>query len=374
MTRFLGPARFEHGEIPAVGILFANLGTPDAPTPAALRRYLREFLSDPRVIELPRPLWWLILNLFILPRRPRRSARLYARIWTPEGSPLLVISRRQAAALEARLRRRVASPLHVALGMRYGSPSIASALRDLEAKGCRRLLVFPAYPQYSATTTASTFDAVAAELTRWRWLPELRTVNGYHDDPGYVAALVASIREAWTTNGEPSKLMFSFHGVPRRYFDGGDPYFCLCQKTARLVVERLGLPEERAAVCFQSRFGREEWLRPYADATLREWAGENLERVDVVCPGFAADCLETLEEIAMTNAELYRHAGSGAYCYLPALNDRDDHLDALVEVAMRHLHGWIAPDGEWDETAARAAAAATRGRATVMAERRGSEP
>jgi ferrochelatase len=258
--------------------------------------------------------------------------------------------------------------------MRYGSPSIASALRDLEAKGCRRLLVFPAYPQYSATTTASTFDAVAAELTRWRWLPELRTVNGYHDDPGYVAALVASIREAWTTNGEPSKLMFSFHGVPRRYFDGGDPYFCLCQKTARLVVERLGLPEERAAVCFQSRFGREEWLRPYADATLREWAGENLERVDVVCPGFAADCLETLEEIAMTNAELYRHAGSGAYCYLPALNDRDDHLDALVEVAMRHLHGWIAPDGEWDETAARAAAAATRGRATVMAERRGSEP
>lgn len=372
MTRFLGPARFEHGEIPAVGILFANLGTPDAPTAAALRRYLREFLSDPRVIELPRPLKWLILNLFILPRRPRRSARLYARIWTPEGSPLLVTSRRQAAALEARLRQRVASPLHVALGMRYGSPSIASALRDLEAKGCRRLLVFPAYPQYSATTTASTFDAVTAELTHWRWLPELRTINGYHDDSGYVAALAASIREVWDASGEPSRLMFSFHGVPRRYFDGGDPYFCLCQKTARLVVERLGMPEGRTAVCFQSRFGREEWLRPYTDATLREWAGERLERVDVVCPGFAADCLETLEEIAITNRELYRHAGGGEYLYLAALNDRADHLDALAEIAMRHLHGWVAPAASWDGAAARAAAAASRARAQGMKSRKES--
>ncbi|MFZ5788553.1 MAG: ferrochelatase, partial [Acidobacteriota bacterium] len=362
MTSYSSPTRFEHGEIPAVGVLFANLGTPDAPTPAALRRYLREFLSDPRVIELPRPLWWLILNVFVLPNRPRRSARLYERIWTSEGSPLLAMARRQAAALETRLRRRIASPLHVALGMRYGSPSIASALRELEARACRRILVFPAYPQYSATTTASTFDAVAAELSSWRWIPELRTVNGYHDDPGYVACLASSIREAWSTGGEPSRLMFSFHGLPRRYFDGGDPYFCLCQKTARLVVERLGLAEERSAVCFQSRFGREEWLRPYTDATLLEWAGRGLGRVDVVCPGFAADCLETLEEIAITNGELYRRAGGGAYRYLPALNDRADHVEALAGIAVRHLHGWVAPAESWDGPTARADADASRAR------------
>ncbi|MGE5234878.1 MAG: ferrochelatase [Acidobacteriota bacterium] len=358
--------RHEHGEVDATGVLLANLGTPDEPTPAALRRYLREFLSDPRVIELPRPLWWLILNAFVLPFRPRRSARLYAKVWQPDGSPLLVISQRQAAAVASGLGEAIGSPLAVALGMRYGRPSIASALEELRRRRCRRILVVPLYPQYSAATTGSTFDAVARTLTGWRWVPELRTVNGYHDEPSYVAALVASVRDAWAGGGEPERLLFSFHGLPRRYFEAGDPYFCLCQKTSRLVLEALGWPAERAAVAFQSRFGREEWLQPYTDKTLEGWGRAGVRRVDVMCPGFAADCLETLEEIAMLNRSIFLAVGGVEYRYIPALNDRPDHVAALVAVIRRHLSGWVVGHDQWDGAAAAGEAAASNRRAKAM--------
>jgi protoporphyrin/coproporphyrin ferrochelatase len=367
MARYLPEPPFDHGALAAVGVLAANLGTPEAPTPAALRRYLRQFLSDPRVIELPRWKWLPILYLFVLTTRPKTSAALYRKVWTAEGSPLLLFSRRLAAALEETLRRQVGEPLRVALGMRYGRPSIAAALGELKGAGCRRLLVLPLYPQYSATTTAATFDAVAAELTRWRFVPELRTIHSYHDDPGYVAALAASIREVWERDGEPDKLLFSFHGLPRRYFDAGDPYHCLCQGTARLVAAALALPQERYGVAFQSRFGREEWLGPATIDTVREEARAGRKRLDVVCPGFAADCLETLEEIDQLNRAAFLAAGGERFRYLPALNDRPDHVRALAALAGRHLAGWTTPAAAWDEARARAAAAATRRRAEALA-------
>lgn len=369
MADYRGEPDFEHGEVPAVGVLVANLGTPEAPTAAALRPYLREFLFDPRVIELPRWKWWLILNLFVLTTRPKASAALYRKVWTAEGSPLLVTARRQTAALAAALAGRVASPLHVALGMRYGKPSIRQALAELQGKGCRRILLLPLYPQYSATSTASTFDALAAELARVRRMPELRTILGYHDEPGYVAAVAASIREVWDAGGEPAKLLFSFHGIPLRYFKAGDPYHCFCHQTARLVAERLGIGRDRWEVSFQSRFGREEWLKPYTDQTVRAMARAGVGRLDVVSPAFSADCLETLEELDGLNRGFWVEAGgrSEDYRYLPCLNDRPDHIAFLADLALRNLQGWVAPTGEWDEAAARREAAAARQRAAAMA-------
>ena len=367
MPEYLGQPGFPHGEIPAVGILLTNLGTPDAPDTPALRRYLREFLLDPRVIELPRPVWWVILHLFVLTTRPAKSAALYRKVWTEEGSPLLAISRRQAAGIQAILRREIGSPVHVALGMRYGSPSVGAALRELAGKGCRRILVLPLYPQYAAATTASTFDAVAAELTKWRWIPEVRTIHSYHDDPAYIRALAASIREVWEQGGEPEKLLFSFHGIPQRYFDAGDPYHCLCQKTARLTAEALGLARDRWEVTFQSRFGREEWIKPYTDKTIEAMARSGIRRLDVLSPGFSADCLETLEEIDQLNRELFLHAGGESYRYIPALNDRPDHLRMLADLIEGQLQGWAEPAGAWDAAAARREADASRTRAAAMA-------
>ena len=366
MGRFSSVGAEVHGEIAAVGVLLTNVGTPEAPTPRALRRYLRQFLSDPRVVELPRPLWWLILNLLVLPLRPRRSARLYAKVWTPDGSPLLVISRRIAAGVESTLRAAVGTPLHVALGMGYGSPSIGSALRELRARGCRRIVVLPLFPQYASPTSGSTFDGVAAELATWRWVPELRLVGSYHDDPAYVAALAAAIRELWEREGVPDRLLLSFHGLPRKAFLAGDPYFCHCQKTARLLREALDWPEHRVPVAFQSRFGREPWLQPYTDATLRALGQSGVASVDVACPGFAADCLETLEEIALLNRDVFLAAGGRRYRYVPALNERPEHVAALAGVARRHLEGWVEPAGTWDAARAEAAAAATRLRAEGM--------
>jgi protoporphyrin/coproporphyrin ferrochelatase len=364
--KYFGQPDFQHTEIPAVGVLLANLGTPDAADSPALRRYLREFLLDPRVIEMNRLLWWLILHLFVLPARPAKSAALYRKVWSDEGSPLLAISRRQAAGLEQLLRGSAGNPLHVALGMRYGNPSVKSALRELAAKGCRRLLVLPLYPQYAAVTTGSTFDAVAAELATWRWVPELRTINGYHDDPRYIRALAASIRDAWATAAPAEKLLFSFHGIPKRYFDAGDPYFCLCHKLARLTAEELALPADRWQVSFQSLFGREEWLKPYSDRTIRAMARTGIRSLDVVCPGFSADCLETLEEMDGQNREIFLHAGGERYRYIPALNDREDHLRAIADIALDHLAGWVQPPGTWSaEHAAENAAVSTR-RANAM--------
>jgi ferrochelatase len=318
------------------GLLLTNLGTPDAPTAPALRRYLREFLSDRRVIELPRWKWLPILHLFVLTFRPKKSAALYRNVWTPEGSPLLTVTKQQGAALQERFGDR----LRVAVGMRYGNPSIASALDELEAAGCRRVLVLPLYPQYSASTTASTYDAVFDALKEKRWMPAVRTITSYHDEPAYLDALAASIREFWDKEGEPRRLLVSFHGIPLRYSEAGDPYRSHCETTGRALAARLGLPDERWRLCFQSRFGKEEWLQPYADETLRLWGQEKLESVDTVCPGFAADCLETLDEMGRENREEFEKAGGGRYRYLPALNARPDHIDALAEIVERNLQGW----------------------------------
>ncbi|HEX3126465.1 MAG TPA: ferrochelatase [Thermoanaerobaculia bacterium] len=363
MPEYFGQPDFKHTEIPAVGVLVANLGTPDAADTPALRRYLGEFLWDPRVIEMSRPLWWLILHLAILPFRPKKSAELYQKVWTPEGSPLLIISRRQAAALEAILKAELGTPVHVALGMRYGNPSMRSALRELAEKGCRRILLLPLYPQYAAVTSGSTFDALATEVTAWRWVPEMRIVQHYHDEPGYIRSLAASIREAWADGSQADKLLFSFHGIPQRYFEAGDPYFCHCHKTARLVAEELGLPRDRYEVSFQSLFGKEEWLKPYTDKTMQGMAKSGVRSLDVICPGFSADCLETIEEIDGQNREIFLHAGGERYRYIPALNDRPDHMRFLADLAIRNLQGWVEPAGAWDGERARREAEASAQRA-----------
>jgi protoporphyrin/coproporphyrin ferrochelatase len=323
-----------------LGVLLVNLGTPDAPTATAVRRYLREFLWDPRVVELPRPIWWLLLHGIILRTRPRRTARAYQAEWTAEGSPLLVYSTRLAAAMQTTLSARFPGPVQVALGMRYGNPSIPSALAELRAVNARRILVLPLYPQYSGTTTASAFDAVARELNTWRWLPELRFVNQYHDDAGYIAALVDSIRSFWAEQGEPERLLFSFHGIPKDYFLNGDPYHCQCLKTARLVVEQLGLPKERWTLSFQSRFGMQEWLKPYTDETLKDLAATGVGSVHVISPGFSADCLETIEEIAVENRNHFLESGGRSYGYIPCLNDGPEHVAGLADLIERHCAGW----------------------------------
>lgn len=338
---YLSRADFRGDRGSGVGILVANLGTPDAPTARALRPYLHEFLSDPRVIEKPRWQWLPILHLFVLPLRPRRSARLYRNIWTAEGSPLLVHTQRIAAGIGERLAAWVAEPPTVVVGMRYGNPSIASALRRLADAGCTRILVLPLFPQYFAGTTGSALDAVFAELRRWRWVPELRVVGRYHDEPGYVAALAASLRGVWGGDGPAERVLFSFHGVPTRYVANGDPYYEHCRITGRLLAEELGLDDDRRQVTFQSLFGREPWLEPYTDRTLAELARGGVESADVVCPGFAADCLETLDEIGREARESFRAAGGRRFRYVPCLNDRPDHLDFLTDLARRHLGDWV---------------------------------
>jgi len=336
----MDPEDFRHETPPRLGVLIANLGSPDAPTPGALRRYLAEFLWDRRIVDVPRPLWWLILHGIILRTRPRRSARLYRKVWRPDGPPLKVIGNRQRDLLQAELERKLPGTVTVALGMRYGSPSIAGALAELRRDNAQRILVLPLYPQYSSSTTASTFDAVADSLRHWRWIPELRFVNKYHDHPGYIEALANSVRDAWRGRERPQKLLFSFHGTPRRFLSEGDPYFCHCRKTARLTAERLGLDDGTWEVVFQSRFGREEWLKPYADERLKELAGQGVASVDVICPGFSADCLETLEEMAGENRELFLAAGGRDYHYIPALNDRPDHIAMLADAVVKHTRGW----------------------------------
>ncbi|MCA8960928.1 MAG: ferrochelatase [Planctomycetes bacterium] len=371
---YLGEPNFRHDSSPAVGVMITNLGTPDAPTKEALKRYLREFLSDPRVIELPRWKWKIILECFVLTTRPAKSAHAYEKVWSEGGSPLLVTSKAQRSGVEERLRRRFGGPIHVALGMRYGSPSIDAALQELLDHGCRRVLVMPLYPQYSASTTASTLDALFASLERRRWVPELRTVHQYHDHPGYIGALASSVRERWSDGGEPERLLLSFHGLPERYFRSGDPYHCHCHKTGRLLAEALGLADDRYRVTFQSRFGREPWLQPYTDETLKAWGKDGVASVDVICPGFSADCLETIEEIDMQNREIFEGAGGGRFRYIPCLNERGDHLDLLAEIASDQLRGWTVPPDQYDEAAVRRALEDTRRRADAMRVRTASDP
>ncbi len=363
MSRYVGSANYAHDNIPRLGVLITNLGTPDAPTAPALRRYLAEFLSDPRVVEAPRWLWWLVLHGIILRFRPRRAAAAYAKVWSAEGSPLLVHSRRQASALQSALDERFAGPVTVALGMRYGTPSISAALEELRQANAQRILVLPLYPQYSASTTASTFDALADVLASWRWLPQLRFVTHYHDEPAYVDALAESIRAHRAAHGATDKLLFSFHGLPKRYLLQGDPYFCQCHKTARLVAERLELADGAWQVVFQSRFGREEWLKPYADHTLARLPKEGVGSVEVICPGFSADCLETLEEMAEQNRDVFLNAGGKTYHYIPALNDSPTHIAMLANLIAEHCQGWPEASSTWDSDKVQTAANRSRERA-----------
>ena len=341
-------SNFNHKQPACTGILLSNLGTPDEPSTSAVRRYLREFLSDDRVIEIPKIIWWPILHGIILNTRPRKSAQKYAEIWSDQGSPLLAISKHQGSALEQQLQQHYSSNIKVAVAMRYGNPSIAAGLQELQQAGARRILILPLYPQYSAATTASTFDAVADVLREWRWLPELRMVNHYHDHPAYIKAVADSIRTA-RQQQTGHKLLFSFHGLPKRNLLLGDPYHCECHKTARLVAEQLQLNDDDWQVSFQSRFGRAEWLKPYTSETLEQWAKAGIDQVDVICPGFAADCLETLEEIEQENRELFMAAGGKQYRYIPALNDSSDHIDALVDLVIKHTQGWPEFDRNIDE-------------------------
>ena len=323
------------------GVLLVNLGTPDSPSVADVRRYLREFLWDPRVVELARPLWWLVLNLVILTTRPRRSAKAYAKVWTEAGSPLLVISKKQHAALQALLQTRDGSPVKVALAMRYGKPGIAAGLQELRDAGARRVLVLPLYPQYSATTTAAIVDAVADELRHWRALPELRFINDYHRHPAYISALADSVRRYWSVHGEPDKLLLSFHGIPQEYVDAGDPYAEQCYKTAELLIAALELPAERWQLSFQSRLGPKQWLQPYTDHTLEALTREGVRNVHVLCPGFSVDCLETLEEVAMENRDIFLEAGGEQYGYIECLNDHASHIQLFSELVTQHTRGWV---------------------------------
>jgi len=339
--RYQAEPDFRHGVAPRTAVLLVNLGTPQAPTATALRIYLKEFLSDPRVVEIPRLAWWPILNGIILNTRPAKSAKKYAQIWTNDGSPLRAHSEKQTKLLRGYLGQAGLGDIVVDYAMRYGEPSIASVLDRLKREHCTRILVVPLYPQYAASTTASTMDALSAWLGKTRNLPELRFVRNFHDHPGYIAALAASVREAWLARGRADKLVMSFHGLPRFSLDRGDPYHCECQKTARLLAESLGLSPEQYVITFQSRFGRAEWLQPYTQATLEALARQGVKRVDVICPGFVSDCLETLEEIAMECKTAFMQAGGQEFNYLPCLNERHDWIAALADLVRGHLGNWL---------------------------------
>lgn len=354
---------FHHGDVtkttPHTAVLFCNLGTPDEPTAPALRRYLAEFLGDHRVVEIPRLVWLAILHGIILRIRPKKSAAKYASIWTPEGSPLKVWTQKQTALLGTKLQG-LGHQVQVRYAMTYGNPSIAAQLEALKIDGVTRVLILPAYPQYSATTTASVFDAVYRWAAKVRSLPEFRFINHYHDDPGYINALAASVREHWQTNGQADKLVMSFHGVPERTLHLGDPYHCECYKTARLLAEKLGLSKDRYQLTFQSRFGKAKWLEPYTEPTLIKLAQEGTKSVDVLCPGFTGDCLETLEEINMEAREAFLHAGGEKFSYIPCLNDSPAWTTALAGITAQHLSGWptMATPDEQALVASKAAAIA----------------
>jgi ferrochelatase len=366
MSRYLGTTTFDHASRRGIGVLLVNLGTPQAPTAAAVRRFLAEFLADPRVVELPRPLWWLILHGYILRVRPGRVAHAYQQIWTPDGSPLAVISAAQARALQAALAALYGDAIRVEFAMRYGAPAIDAALARLAAARCEHLLVLPLYPQYSGSATGSVFDAVTEALRRHRRVPELRFVAQYHDHPGYVAALAQTIRAHWVTHGHGDRLLFSFHGVPHRSLLAGDPYHCQCHKTARLVAEALGLEPSQWQVSFQSRFGRARWLQPYTDVTLVQWAAAGIKRADLVCPGFAADCLETLEELRIRARASFLEAGGERLELIPCLNDTPQHIAALRDIVIGNVNGWPGTEALLDPDASNETRRLTATRARAL--------
>ena len=331
---------YQHGSPNRTGVLLINLGTPDAPTAQALHPYLKEFLSNPRVIEVPKLIWWPILHGLILPFRPKKSAEKYAKIWMPEGSPLKVHTERQTKLLREELQTRLQNPPIVEYAMNIGKPSVATVMTRMQEQGCERILIIPLFPQYAASSTAAAMDNVFAVLKHVRNQPSIRTVKQYHDHPGYIAALAQNVRDYWNVHGRPDKLIISFHGTPRASLDKGDPYHCVCQKTGRLLAEALALNKNQYAVCFQSRFGKAKWLTPYTATTLAQLGKEQMQRVDVVCPGFVSDCLETLEEIAMEGKDTFLQAGGKEFHYIPCLNERGDWIQALADIICTHLQGW----------------------------------
>ena len=340
---------FAHDRLPRVGVLLVNLGTPDAPTPSAVRRYLAQFLADPRVIEIPRWLWMPILYGVILVVRPSSSARKYSAVWTKDGSPLMVHSVKQRTLLLGYLGQRLknagfaADLCPVELGMRYGNPSVGSALDRLRAANCEKILVVPLYPQYAASTTASAFDAVAAHLKRVRRIPGLRFIETFHANPKYIRALAQNVNDYWMKHGRPDRLVLSFHGLPRQTLDKGDPYHCLCHATARLLAQELGLEATQWSLSFQSRFGKAPWLKPYTAETLKTLGGDGVRRVDVFCPGFVADCLETLEEIAIEARVTFMAAGGKEFHVIPCLNEHPLWIAALADLVFDNLQGWLEP-------------------------------
>lgn len=331
----------QHGSSSRIGILLINLGTPDAPTPRALRPYLKNFLSNSRVIEIPRWIWWIVLNGIILNTRPKKSAEKYALIWTSEGSPLKVHTERQTKLLLGFIGERIKPVPMVEYAMSIGNPSITKVLSRMKQHGCDRILILPLYPQYAASSTAAAFDAVFTQLSKMRNVPSIRTVKHYHDHPGYINALAQNVRDYWMRTGKPDKLIMSFHGVPRFTLDKGDPYHCECQKTGRLLAEALNLEANQFQICFQSRFGKTEWLRPYTSEILEQLGKQNIRRIDVICPGFVSDCLETLEEIALEGKTTFVQAGGQEFHYIPCLNERDDWIHVLADISLTNLQGWL---------------------------------
>jgi len=340
MIKYIGETEKSYLENAKVGILLVNLGSPDEATEEGLRRYLKEFLWDPRVVEVSRLIWWCALNFFILRVRPKKSAEIYKQVWTDQGSPLTVITRSQSDKLNTLIKNKYGDNVVVDFAMRYGNPSISDVLNRFRQQKVRRLLIVPLYPQYCAATSASVMDAVFQELKTWRVMPEIRSIMQYHHMPEYIDALAESIQEKWDKSGKSERLLFSFHGIPKRYVDAGDPYYNECQVTAAKVAEKLGL-KDNWYLTFQSRFGREEYLTPYTDKTLIEWGKSGVKSVEVICPGFSADCLETLEEIEVENREYFLGNGGEKFEYIQSLNDRASHISMLEKLAESNLTGWL---------------------------------
>ena len=340
MATFIGNSEFKHGTKLRIGVLLSNLGTPDKPKRKELRVYLKEFLSDPRVIETPKLIWQIILNGIILNTRPQKSAKNYLKVWTDQGSPLLVILNKQKQLTQELLGKENLE-IEFTIGMRYGNPSIKKGLEELREKNCNKIIVLPMYPHYCAATTGSTFDEVTNTMQKWRWVPSLRFISTYHDHPDYIKALANSIKKHWDKHGKPDKILFSYHGIPKKYFTKGDPYHCLCSKTTRLVREQMGLSEEFAITTFQSRFGPEEWLQPYTDKTVEQLAKNKLEHLQIIAPGFSSDCLETIEELDGENREIFKEHGGEKFSYVPCLNDQDDHISLIGALIKNELQGWL---------------------------------
>ena len=343
MNFYNNEPKYKHGDAPKIGIILANLGTPDAPDAKSLRKYLAQFLIDRRVVEIPRFLWCWILYCIILVIRPSASAKKYKQIWTSQGSPLLVNAKKQRQLFQKNIKKIIAQPLEVELGMSYGNPSMASAFKKLRAKGCTKILLFPLYPQYAASSSASAMDSLWRLLLRTRNIPEIRTIRNYHDHPAYIEALKHSVLKHWGRFGKPSKLVMSFHGVPLKSLIQGDPYHCECHKTGRLLAKALGLKEDQYKICFQSRFGKAEWLKPYFSEVIADLGRTKETNVHEICPGFSSDCLETLEEINMEGMEIFKENGGEKYSYIPALNYSDEWIKALQEIAYSNLQGWVDP-------------------------------